>query len=107
VARCSEYGTYKVVKFVEFHPEALREIRSFSEEARGHIGKALYDLQLGASLTMPLSRTMASIAVGVHELRVKDAHGAYRVFYVAKLSDRIVVFHAFTKKGRKDPDARD
>jgi len=40
---------------------------------------------------------------GVEEIRVKDASGIYRVFYLTRLNDRIMVFHAFIKKARKTP----
>ena len=50
---------------------------------RRGFGKAIFDLQKGQKLSMPLSRTMASVDVGVEELRIKDRSGAYRVFYYA------------------------
>ena len=52
---------------------------------------------------MPFSRPMGSVATGVEELRIKDRSGAYRVFYYTKLSDSILVFHAFTKKTQQTP----
>ena len=67
------------------------------------MGKAIFDLQKGERLSMPLSRPMASIALGVEELRVKDGSGTYRVFYFTKLADSVLIFHAFTKKTQKTP----
>jgi phage-related protein len=67
------------------------------------LGKALYHLQLGASLSMPLSRPMSSVAFGAAELWLREASGAFRVFYIAKLGTSILVFHAFTKKTQKTP----
>ena len=52
---------------------------------------------------MPLSRPMPEVASGVAELRLRDASGAFRVFYIAKLGPSILVFHAFTKKTQKTP----
>jgi phage-related protein len=52
---------------------------------------------------MPLSKSMPSVGKGVEELRVKDSSGAYRVFYYARLHDRVLVFHAFQKKTEKTP----
>ena len=40
---------------------------------------------------------------GVEELRVRDRSGTYRVFYLARLADEVLVFHAFTKKTQKTP----
>jgi phage-related protein len=36
----------------------------------------------------------------VREIRVRDADGAFRVIYVAKLGDAIYVLHCFQKKSR-------
>jgi phage-related protein len=46
---------------------------------------------------------MPSVAPGVEELRIKDRTGAYRVFYLARLANEVLVFHAFTKKTEKTP----
>lgn len=70
---------------------------------RRGFGKAIFDLQKGQKLSMPLSRTMASVDVGVEELRIKDRSGAYRVFYYAKLADSVLILHAFTKKTQETP----
>jgi phage-related protein len=94
---------YMNVKAVEFHPDALKTLRAFPVDVRQTIGKALFDLQQGASLTMPLSRPMPGLGSGAAELRARDAFGAFRVFYVAKVGASIVVFHAFTKKTEKTP----
>jgi phage-related protein len=67
------------------------------------LGKSLYDLQLGESLSVPLSRPMPGVASGASELRLRDASGAFRVFYIAKLGASILVFHAFTKKTQNTP----
>ena len=34
---------------------------------------------------------------------MKDHSGAYRVFYYARLRDRVLVFHAFKKKTQQTP----
>jgi phage-related protein len=46
---------------------------------------------------------MPSIYKGVEELRVKDASGAFRVFYFTRFIDRVLIFHAFQKKTQKTP----
>lgn len=45
-------------------------------------------------------KSMPSIGKGVEEIRVRDDTGAYRIIYTARLSDRVVVLHAFTKKSQ-------
>lgn len=44
---------------------------------------------------------MTSIGSGVREIRVRDADGAFRVIYVAKLGDAIYVLHCFQKKSQR------
>jgi phage-related protein len=91
------------VKAALFHPAARETIRAFPAEVRRELGKALYDLQRGEVLGMPLSRPMASAAAGAAELRIRDRAGIYRVFYYAKAAAGILVFHAFVKKSRVTP----
>jgi phage-related protein len=92
------------MKAAIFHPAAREAIRSFPVEVRKELGKALYDLQMGETLSMPLSRTMASLAPGAAELRIRDRSGVYRVFYFVRSKRGILVFHAFVKKGRATPE---
>jgi len=91
------------VKPLKFHPKALEFIRSLSVNFRKQIGEALRDIQKGLLPGMPLNKPMPSVAPGVFELRVKDKSKNVRVFYIAKLSDFILVFHAFDKKTSKTP----
>jgi phage-related protein len=46
---------------------------------------------------------MPAVGSGVAELRLRDASGTYRAFYVTRMADAIVIFHAFAKKTRKTP----
>jgi phage-related protein len=46
-------------------------------------------------------KPMPSIGPGVREIRIRDAAGAYRVIYVAKLAKMVVVLHCFQKKSAK------
>jgi phage-related protein len=92
------------VKAAIFHPAARESIRSFPADVRRELGKAIFDLQKGESLSMPLSRVMPSLAVGASELRIRDRAGIYRVFYVTKAARGILVFHAFAKKSRGTPE---
>jgi phage-related protein len=100
---CLRYETPKKVKAALFHPAAGEMIRSFPAEVRRELGKALYDLQRGEVLGMPLSWPMASVATGVAELRIRGRAGIHRVFYYAKVAAGILVLHAFVKKSRVAP----
>lgn len=91
------------MKQILFHPEAYEIIKNFTKELRRELGEALYHLQQGKLLSMPLSKPMSSIASGVSELRFKDENGIYRVFYAVKYEDAVWVIHAFAKKTQKTP----
>ena len=78
-------------------------LQDFPEEIRRELGKAIFDLQKGERLSMPLSRPMPSVGQGVEELRMKDSSGAYRVFYFARLANAVLVFHAFEKRTQETP----
>ena len=92
------------MKLARFHPAARDTLRTFPRDVRRAFGKAIYDLQLGHVLSMPLSRAMPAVGSGVAEIRIQDVSGAYRAFYVTRVADAIVVFHAFAKKSRKTPE---
>lgn len=49
---------------------------------------------------------MASVGVGVREIRVRDEQGIYRVLYVTRFLDTVYVLHCFQKKTQKT-DSRD
>ena len=92
-----------LMKAVDFHPAALKIIKGFPAKARKAIGQAVLELQKGEKLSMPLSRPVKAIGFGVEEIRSKDVNGIYRTFYLARMRDRIIVFHAFVKKTQKTP----
>jgi phage-related protein len=88
------------------HPESVpKEIEAFPEEIRGDLADALARLDAGLRLSMPLSRPMPRIGRGVHELRLKDRSGAFRVVYALGARGAIHVLHAF-KKTTKATSAR-
>ncbi len=91
------------MKAAIFHPAARAAIRSFPEDVRQELGKAIFDLQKGAALAMPLSRPMPSIKPGAAELRIRDQSGIYRAFYYSRLPRGILIFHAFVKKTQATP----
>lgn len=91
------------MKSITFHPKALAFIREQPPAIKREIGEALRDVQKGIRLGLPLSRPMPSVASGTHELRVRGTTTAVRVFYLVKVADTIVVFHAFQKKSQKTP----
>lgn len=84
-------------------PSCRREVEALPDEIRGDLSDALARLDTGLSLSMPLSRPMPSIGRGVHELRLKDRSGQYRVVYALVVRDSIHVLHAFKKTTQATP----
>jgi phage-related protein len=91
------------MKKVLFDSKVKGIIKSFPDDVKYKIGKALFFLQRGETLQMPLSKSMPSVGKGVSELRIKGTDGIYRVFYLVKAESGILVFHAFMKKTQKTP----
>ena len=74
---------------------AQKDVRAFPPSARRRAGHALDLLQQGLE---PIDwKPMSTVGDGVYELRIR-AEGAFRVFYVTKRAEGIVVLHAFQKK---------
>ena len=48
---------------------------------------------------------MNTMGQGVIEVRIRDASGAFRIIYIAKLADAIYVLHCFQKKTEKTSKA--
>lgn len=101
--KCTNFGTLAWVKKVIWHPDTLKSIKGFPEKVKKDFGYLIMRMQLGEILITPHSKSMNSVASGVHELRVKDLSGIYRAFYILKFEDSILVFHAFKKKTQKTP----
>ncbi len=80
-----------------------RELEALPEEVRGDLADALARLDAGLVLSMPLSRPMPSIGRGVHELRLRDRSGTYRVVYALVRRGTVHVLHAFKKATRDTP----
>ena len=78
-------------------------LRDLSKEMRVDFLDAIVLLEEGQSLSLPLSRNLASIHKGLHELRLKDRTGAFRFFYFIKKADGIYFVHAFKKKTEELP----
>lgn len=75
--------------------DSLQAIRGFPDGARRAAGFQIERLQRG--LDPDDWKPMTSVGVGVREIRVREPAGVFRVIYVTKLTDAIVVLHAFQK----------
>ena len=87
------------MKAVVFLGDSLSRLREFPESARATAGFQLHQLQRG--LDPDDWKPMGTIGPGVSEIRIREASGAFRVIYLAKLEDRVLVLHAFQKKTQK------
>ena len=83
------------MKPVLFLGDSLERLKDFPENARRQAGFQLDRLQRG--LAPDDFKPMRTVGKGVEELRVRDASGAYRVIYIARLKDGVYVLHAFKK----------
>jgi len=73
-------------------------LREFPKDARQDIGRQLERVQMGLPATD--FKPMPSVGKGVEEIRIREASGAYRVIYTARLAEAVCVLHAFQKKTR-------
>jgi phage-related protein len=87
------------VKPIEFVGDSLGRLREFPPTARRTAGYQLDRVQRG--LEPDDWKPMKGVGQGVRELRFRDRAGAFRVIYLAALSDRIVVLHAFQKRTQR------
>src|SRR5437879_3880724 len=80
---------------IVWHGDSLKQVRSFSVDARQDVGYQLERVQLG--LEPRDWKPMRVIGPGVAEIRV-HAENEYRVLYLAKWRNSVHVLHAFVKK---------
>ncbi len=87
------------MKQIQFKGTSLKDLRAFPETVRSEAGFELREVQKGNEPTD--WKPMSSIGAGVKEIRVKDKQGVFRVVYLVKYLDRVIVLHAFQKKTQK------
>ena len=78
-------------------------LRSESNEIRDDLRDILLKLESGFSLGPPHVKPLGSIHPGLHEIRLKDKRGQFRVIYLKKKMDAIYLVHAFRKRSQKMP----
>jgi phage-related protein len=84
------------MKPVQFEGDSLKQLRTLPKSVRDDLGFQLYLVQVGRQPTD--FKPMPSVGPGVEEIRVRDASGAYRAIYTARLADGVYVLHVFQKK---------
>jgi phage-related protein len=88
----------KAVPKAAIHGFILDDLRDFPKSARRETGFQLDKVQNGEDADD--WKPMPTVGNGVHEIRVRDEAGAFRLMYVAKFPEAIYVLHAFQKKTR-------
>lgn len=90
-------------KPIEFRGSSLDDLRAFPLTARREAGYQLDQVQNGYE---PDDwKPMNTVGMGVKEIRIRDAAGAFRVIYVAKFAEAVYVLHCFQKKTAKTSKA--
>ena len=84
------------MKPITFLGSSLKALRAFPDAARQDAGFQLDLLQRGQQPDD--FKPMPAVGAGVEELRVWCDQGTFRVIYLARLADTVVVLHAFQKK---------
>lgn len=88
---------------ISFRGNSLDDLRQFPLDARREAGYQIDRVQNG--LEPSDWKPMNSVGQGVKEIRIRDADGAFRVIYLAKLADAVHVLHCFQKKSEKTTEA--
>jgi phage-related protein len=91
------------MKPIQLHKAVAKELKEFGTAAAEELADLLAQLAAGESIGLPASRPMPVIENGVHELRIRDRSGNYRVFYYKKFEEALLVFHLFKKKTEQTP----
>lgn len=90
-------------KPIEFRGSSLDDLRAFPLTARREAGYQLDRAQKGYD---PDDwKPMNTVGMGVKEIRIRDAAGAFRVIYAAKFAEAVYVLHCFQKKTAKTSKA--
>ena len=77
---------------------SLDDLREFPRSARRETGFQLDKVQNGEDADD--WKPIPTVGSGVHEIRVRDEAGAFRLMYVAKFPEAVYVLHAFQKQTR-------
>jgi phage-related protein len=89
------------MKPITFLGDSLARLRDFPSDARSEAGFQLREVQKGND---PADwKPMKAVGPGVMEIRIREESGAFRIIYLAKLGNSVLVLHAFQKKTEKTP----
>ncbi len=86
---------------VLFASRAMGDIQEETVEIRDELQILFKSLSLGLNLKMPVARSISGFP-GLRELRLRDAQGLVRVFYIQE-KGHVFILHLFRKKTQKTP----
>lgn len=86
-------------KPVVFVGTALADLRDFPLPARREAGHQIDQVQRG--LAPDDWKPMRTIGIGVREIRLRDASGAFRIVYVATFAEAVYAPHCFRKQSSR------
>lgn len=90
------------MKPLRFVDSSQKDLRDMPADVRHALGLELMTVQFGGEPSD--FKPMKEVGAGAYEIRYRDtANGAFRVIYVAKLTNAVYVLHAFQKKTQKTP----
>jgi phage-related protein len=87
------------MKPLHFVGSSRDDLRDLPDNARETAGYQLFKVQ--QEKEPDDWKPMATVGVGVNEIRVRDESGSYRVLYVAKFEEAVYVLHVFEKRSQK------
>lgn len=90
-------------KPIVFCGSALEDLRAFPLPAKRQAGYQLDRVQHG--LNPDDWKPFTIIGPDVQEIRIRDASGAFRIIYLARLPAAVYVLHCFQKKTQKTGQA--
>lgn len=84
---------------IEFWGSSLDDIRALPEAAKQDAGYQLHLVQIGKEPTD--WKPMKAVGPGAREIRIADSTGVFRIIYVVRFSEAVIVLHGFEKKSQK------
>lgn len=96
----SKYINTDILKSLKFIASSKRDLSAFPERVKQDVGHELFTAQEGARA--PSVKTLQGFGGGSIVEIVEDYNGnTFRCVYTTKVSDVVVVLHAFQKKSKR------
>lgn len=87
------------MKEVRFLGSSRADLAALPASVRSRAGHELFLVQVGREPSD--FKPMPDVGAGVHEIRIRDLVGTFRVMYVARFGAAVYVLHVFQKKSQR------